>query len=57
MSFHLNKATPDFHAGRSDHNVFSFDASLPADAKPGLIARQYIRQLVEAIRDVPMTSP
>lgn len=57
MSFHINKATPDFDAGRSDHSVVSCDVLRPAGAKPGLIARQYIKQLVEAIRDVPVSSP
>lgn len=57
MGFHINKVNPDFDAGRSDHNVVSFDVSRPAGAKPDLIAPQYIKQLVEAIRDVPATSP
>jgi len=57
VGFHINKVNPDFDAGRSDHNVVSFDVSRPAGAKPDLIAPQYIKQLVEAIRDVPATSP
>jgi hypothetical protein len=57
VSFHINKATPDFDAGRSDHNAVSFDVSRPAGTKPDLIARQYIKKLVEAIRNVPATTP
>jgi hypothetical protein len=57
VSFHVNKATPDFEAGRSDNNAVSCEVPRPVGAKPNLIARQYIKQLVEAIRDVPATSP
>jgi len=57
VSFHVNKANPDFDAGRSDHNAVSFDVSRPAGAKPDLIPRQYIKKFMEAIRDVPATNP
>ena len=59
MSFHINKTSPDFEAGRSNRNAVNFDVSRPAGAKPHLITRQYeyMEQLVAAIRDVPATRP
>jgi hypothetical protein len=56
VSFHINKATPDFDAGRSDQTAVSFDVSRPAGAKSDLIVRQYIKKLAEATRDVPASN-